>query len=239
VITLHGPRSFPTVTLLRNMLREVPEQGTFTMGGTKVLATAQLEAFEAAGLNVPQWTRDRRVAISWIHSRLVVLGRKENHTQGRDIEIGNGIPLKKQWLTRDWWCKFVPSTGEWRIHVFDGRTIARAKKEPGPGSPGMTQVPIRSRRNGWLYRHDLEPSEALRNAARGAVAALGYPYGAVDLLETPTGPVVLEVNRLPAMDNYTATAYVNAIRRHVAGRKVAKLPTARRTNDLYEGVLVV
>jgi glutathione synthase/RimK-type ligase-like ATP-grasp enzyme len=61
----------------------------------------------------------------------------------------------------------------------------------------------------------------------------------VDLLETPDGPVVLEVNRLPAMDNYTATAYVNAIRRHVAGRKVAKLPMARRTNDLYEGVLVV
>jgi glutathione synthase/RimK-type ligase-like ATP-grasp enzyme len=61
----------------------------------------------------------------------------------------------------------------------------------------------------------------------------------VDLLETPDGPVVLEVNRLPAMDNYTATAYVNAIRRHVAGRKVAKLPMARLTNDLYEGVLVV
>jgi len=238
VITLHGPRSFPTVTLLRNMLREVPEQGTFTMGGTKVLATAQLRKFQEAGLRVPEFTTEWNVARRWLQAGHIVLGRKENHSQGRDIVIITHDALRPR-RPRQWWCKFVPSTGEWRIHVFDGRTIARAKKEPGPGSPGMTQVPIRSRRNGWLYRHDLEPSEALRTAARGAVAALGYPYGAVDLLETPDGPVVLEVNRLPAMDNYTATAYVNAIRRQVAGRKVAKLPMARRTNDLYEGVLVV
>jgi hypothetical protein len=241
---LHGPRSFPTVTLLRNMLREVPEQGMFTMGGTKVLATEQLRLFQEAGLQVPEFTTNRYQANAWVINGFTVLGRKENHTQGRDIIIATGhqnqgTKQRRRWQARQWWCKFVPSTGEWRIHVFDGRTIARAKKEPGPGSPGMTQVPIRSRRNGWLYRHDLEPSEALRTAARGAVAALGYPYGAVDLLETPDGPVVLEVNRLPAMDNYTATAYVNAIRRHVVGRKVAKLPTARRTNDLYEGVLVV
>lgn len=242
MIQLIGPNNFPTIGVLRDMLAMVPETGTFTMGGPKVLATEQLDKFREAGLTVPAFTTCWAVARVWLQSGSVVFGRKENHSQGRDIIIITHDAIHPR-RPRQWWCKFVPSTGEWRIHVFDGRTIARAKKEWHPAGTLDFHVPpdppIRSRRNGWLYRHDLEPSEALRTAARGAVAALGYPYGAVDLLETPDGPVVLEVNRLPAMDNYTATAYVNAIRRHVAGRKVAKLPMARRTNDLYEGVLVV
>jgi len=253
LIELKGPMSYPTVTLLHGMLQNVPETGVFTMGGTKVLATEQLRRFQETGLLVPEWTTNLRRAEQWWSHGVIVLGRKENHTQGRDIIIRNGPMRWKQlqrWKHRQWWCRFVPSTAEWRIHVFNGKTIARGKKlfrhqDNGATMAQLTQtgnpqIAIRSRRNGWIMQHDLEPSEALREAARQAVRALGYPYGAVDLLETPSGPMVLEVNRLPAMDNYTATAYVNAIRRHVAGsgRKIKKILSTPNLRTLYEGVEV-
>jgi D-alanine-D-alanine ligase-like ATP-grasp enzyme len=91
--------------------------------------------------------------------------------------------------------------------------------------------------------HDLEPHPTLRDAARTAVASLeGYLCGAVDMLVTCTGVpepsdiVILEVNRVPAMDNYTLSQYVTAIRRYVGGHRI---PREDRLPTSYEGVVVV
>lgn len=254
MITLHGPIArFPSLATLRDVLATVPEVGEFTMGGVKVLATEQLRRFQEAGLRVPEWTKDNRIAHGWLNTGSTVLARREDHTQGRDIMIRNLMDtsttrFRNRWNSQEWWCKFNPSTAEWRIHVFDGRVIGRGKKEylpvhdlPETGeyheyNHRVPELAIRSRSRGWRLRHDLEPTPALRDAAKAAVASLpGYLYGAVDLLDTPTGPVILEVNRLPAMDDYTRTRYVDAIRRHVAGRRVTRTPTAATR---YEGVEV-
>ena len=73
--------------------------------------------------------------------------------------------------------------------------------------------------------------------------SLGYLYGAVDLLVTPDGRVVvLEVNRLPAIrDSYTLGRYVEAIRRYVSGHPVRKRPAAPEAQPEvpYEGVVVI
>ena len=237
-ITLHGPDRYPSVVVLRHLLAGVPEVGTFTLGGAKILATEQLRRFAEAGLVVPEWTTDFNLAWEWVGGGDTVYGRREEHSQGKDIVVYKlphgfgGARNRYRFHHRDWWCKFVPSIAEWRIHVFDGRCIARGKKvftgTPPPGD-------IRSRRLGWTMVHTLEPSEAVRRAGKAAIAALGYSYGAVDILETVQGPVVLEANLLPAMDAYTATAYVNAIRRRVAGRRVVKLTFP---GTPYEGVEV-
>lgn len=242
MISITGP-DWPSVRELRTALATAPETGIFHTGGPKILATEQLRRFAEAGLRVPEWTKDNQIARSWLNTGSTVLARRENHTQGRDIMIRNlmdttTMKFRNRWNTQEWWCKFVPSTEEWRIHVFDGRVIARGKKV----SYGIvSQDFIRSRRNGWLLRHDLAPTDALRDAGRGAIAAVGYLYGAVDILVTSSGPVVLEANRLPAMDSYTRDAYVRAIRRYVGGRKIPRSDRGigeATPSPWYEGVEV-
>lgn len=98
--------------------------------------------------------------------------------------------------------------------------IGRGKKVwVGEGEPQGLAKFVRSRRNGWHLEHKSEPPKGVRTAAKTAVKALGYDFGAVDLLVREGGEVVvLEVNSAPALrDDYTWTAYTNAIRKTVEG----------------------
>jgi D-alanine-D-alanine ligase-like ATP-grasp enzyme len=60
-------------------------------------------------------------------------------------------------------------------------------------------------------KHDAEPPEGLRGAAKAAVEACGYDFGAVDLLVKDGDFWFLEVNKAPGLSEYTANAYASAI----------------------------
>lgn len=96
--------------------------------------------------------------------------------------------------------------------------------------------------------HTERAPEAVRNAAKAAVAALeGYLYGAVDLLVTADDtPIVLEVNRVPGMDGYTVEKYTESIRQYVASNQRGRVEPApvrrrgpQRAEGFYEGYEVV
>lgn len=241
-ITILGP-AWPTTAALRDALASDPATGTFTLGGSRHAATEQLRRFRSVGLRTPEYTQSLPEATSWIREGHTVLGRREAHTQGRDIAWASPtVRPGRRWVTRDWWCRYVPAAEEWRIHVFDNRVIARGKKVyTGTGAHSeLGGVTIRSRRNGWTLEHHTNPTDPIRDAAKAAVESCGYTYGAVDLLVTDTGDVVvLEVNRLPAVrDDYTLARYVEAIRRHVAGHPVRRAAPIV-VDEPYEGVLVL
>jgi hypothetical protein len=183
-------------------------------GQRRLDAVEQLTAMRDAGVKVPEFTTDIAQALQWVAEGCLVFGRRRQHTQGRDI-VG---PRHRRWRRSEFWVKVVPQvTEEWRVHVFRGRSIARGLKhqveEP------WRKMPVRNRKNGWHMRHDVEPSDELRNVAKAAVAAVGYDFGAVDLLVTEGGEVfALEVNKAPGLDDYTAAAYAKAIGK-VAKRK--------------------
>jgi D-alanine-D-alanine ligase-like ATP-grasp enzyme len=66
-------------------------------------------------------------------------------------------------------------------------------------------------------RHDVSPSDEMRDIARRAVAACDYRIGAVDLLLNSTGNIyTLEVNLRPGLSPYTTSAYTRAISRLVS-----------------------
>lgn len=250
-IIIHGP-DWPTVQSLRESLRNVPESGSFTVGGNKLNATQQLERFRINGIHTVESTRTRITAEDWLRQGHIVFARRELHSHGSDIVIATPGPRRpsKIWTRRDWWCKFIPSVGEWRIHVFNGSSIARGHKTYNPKAVRSSStrtnrrrplpikppvVAIRSRRNGWMMEHTTQPSPRIREAARAAVSACGYLYGAVDILELSDGSVVvLEVNLLPAMDDYTRRKYVEAIRAYVRGERTARdaKPLKKRTSPL-------
>ena len=177
-------------------------QGDGINGMRKLSGPEQLDKIAAAGVVVPN------------HSPSPVLGyvgRDLYHTQGRDI----ALPHQRQYSNKEWYVEWVKSFQEWRIHIFNGRSIARGVKHY-VGDKEL-EYEIRSRRRGWRLRHDIDPPEAVREAARKAVLALGYVFGAVDVLvrDPDDVPVVLEVNSAPGLDNYTATKYAEAIVRYV------------------------
>lgn len=169
----------------------------------------QLQALQATKVPTVEFTTDISKALEWLDIDLTVFGRKLNHTQGFDIRSKIG----KLWRSRDYWTKYVESEREWRMHVVGGFCIARSLKEFS-GITKPTGPCIRSRRLGWVMRHDIDPPKGLRTIAKAAVKAIGYDLGAVDILEIKPGEYkVLEVNSRPAIrDPYTLAAYTKALR---------------------------
>lgn len=194
----------------------------------------QLRTMQGAGIAVPEFTTELATAEAWRQAGALVLGRKVEHTQGKDIRWEGqdrlrrtlrrgrvGAPRLRDWRASDFFVKYMPSLREWRFHIFKGESIGRGLKSwAGPG-PEPTAAPlVRSRRLGWHMVHNVQPPKGARTFAKAAVAAVGYELGAVDMLELADGSyIALEVNSRPAIrDEYTIAAYAAALRQLAAGR---------------------
>lgn len=228
-IILHGP-SWTTVTRLRERLAAAPETGEYRIGGPPTDAITQLTRFREAGLPTPDFTADYRTAVDWVMEGATVFGRRLIHTRGTDIYLPGpmrkkmgGWVFNQKWMASEWWSKYVKPTEEWRVHVFEGRVIARGRKVHTGQS--WRKAPVRNILNGWTFDFSGNPPRGLRSTAKKAVATLQYPSGGVDILqidtiapEAPEGRetmfYVLEVNRIPALTcEYTLGAWERAIRR--------------------------
>jgi glutathione synthase/RimK-type ligase-like ATP-grasp enzyme len=110
---------------------------------------------------------------------------------------------------------YLEGAREFRVHVFQGQSIKLSEKIGGG-----------NHRTGATFVHPREfgHRKRLRQAAKGAVLALGLDFGAVDLLwkrvEDPGGYVdvcaVLEVNTAPRLTDATSDTlarYVSALMR--------------------------
>lgn len=234
---IFGKVNSPTARLLRTQCPELNVR--LRWGGPQVAGGAvngschllngleQLQAFRRAGLACPVFTTSYAEACAWIEAGQIVLGRKACHSQGRDIivwEPRRGLlrTHQQRFAQRDFWVQAVTNiTNEWRFHIMRSHkgnymSIGRGRKVQTNGYEAMRQqrgLMIRSRRCGWTLDHTTDPSEPCREAAKRAVQLVGYDMGAVDLLETTYGPVVLEVNSCPAIhEGYTLDKY----RQHLA-----------------------
>jgi hypothetical protein len=191
---------------LKAALAAVRENGTFRWANGHRDKLKQLQFIENAGLRVPEYTTDLAVAEEWVNHG-IVLGRLKSHCDGNDIRIGHpAVPVAKYWKQKDFWVKYVPIKYEWRIHIFDGLRIARARKCKGRNEllPGL----------GATFEARWEPPKGITEFARGMVKACRYLYGACDIIETPEGEfVALEVNTAPELGTVTLPAYTRACQR--------------------------
>lgn len=217
MITVTGP-DWKTTRQLAAALREVPENGRFVFGVRGLSNIEQLRRFSNNNVPCPEFTNDVATAYSWVWGNgHTVYGRKNAHTKGKDIVLAGLLQaeqyfvIPEAWYQRDYWTKLVPNIlEEWRVHIFDGKSIARGRKYNHASADAVNLV--RNRGTGYIMEHTTDPPKGLRPIAKAAVTACGYEYGAVDILRTTDGFSVLEVNSAPAMDNYTLEAYVRAIR---------------------------
>jgi glutathione synthase/RimK-type ligase-like ATP-grasp enzyme len=155
-------------------------------------------ALAKAGIPVPAHSLEKRPG--W-------LARRYSHMEANDLLAG---------LTYgDYYVQYVPTVREHRIHVYDGRSIRVAMKEPRTPNPNPR---FRSWQAGWKLvaspaNTGLLPPGA-RDLAAKAVKALGYEFGAVDVGTQENGkPIVWEVNSQPGIEGGTVKAYAHAILR--------------------------
>ena len=191
---IYGNSQWPTVRWLRKTLADVQDPPALAwginrpnaLGGSqKLYGLAQLEALQAANIPTPRfWANYEDVPPD-----IFAVGRITHHSQGRKVRL----PTSRYFTTSDYFVEWLPSTAEWRVWATPNRTFANAKKvfvEEGTPPPR----PIRSRRLGW-HLHFEKPPKGVRPLGKRAVAALGYDFGAVDILQTTEDNlIVLEVN---------------------------------------------
>lgn len=204
---INGRRDSASREKLEQLLVDV--EGEFNWGLAQISGLEQLEIFESENINCPEFTNCSMDAEEWVNKGLLVYGRNLYHTQGRDI-VG---PAHRKFIDKDYYVQVIPIADEWRIHVFNGQCIARGLKVQV--GPPILKLPLRNRRNGWNMVHCAEPPKGVRTLAKRMVEALGYLYGACDIIVDPAGcQWALEVNTRPGLDDYTAAAYAKAIRNY-------------------------
>ena len=156
-----------------------------------------------------------QVAKKWVNSGDQVLGRNREHQKGHGI-VGQG---SSAWASKEFWSKFIPNEREYRVHIFDSEHIQQGLKcfDPKAKKIRTDDLPIRNTETGWTkFDHTFKPPDGAVRLAKRAVQECGYLWGAVDLLEDASGKCyVLEVNTAPGMDEITARAYADAIKKHV------------------------
>ena len=155
------------------------------------------------------------------------LPRSGNSFGGRDF-----LPSSSGW-TPSYWTQPICSSAEYRLHLCrkPGRPLGhpssyrtirfgwKTNSEPALNRT-VEGVPIRSRQYGWKLKYyaqnNLRSSipSSLDLLARWAIAALGWDFGAVDVIKTREGKYVLiEANSAPSLrDEETCAAYAAAIK---------------------------
>ncbi len=129
--------------------------------------------------------------------------RRMNHQKGGDFLNPPTAP--------DYFTLRVPLAQEFRVHVFQGKSIRLGKQFKRDDFPNPHPW-VRNYHTGWVYLwggswRNAIPS-GVREVATKAVKALGRDTGAVDLGVTQGGEVfVLEVNTTPALEPNTITLY--------------------------------
>jgi len=179
----------------------------------------QLAVFRENGISCPEFTVRLEDAKKWVQAGHRVFGRNRNHEKGRDI-VDQRSPA---WQAKDFWTKVVPNVlQEYRIHIFDDQHIQQGLKRFDPNAPRRRNddLPIRNTETGYVYDHNFEPPIVSVDLARRACQTVNYLWGAVDLLEDESARCyVLEVNTAPGMDETTAHAYADAIKRYLERSK--------------------
>lgn len=177
------------------------------------LAALQVMAGFKHHVPTPQFTDDPDVAVSWLTSGHLVIGRTAHHRGGSGLSAISS-PSGVEWSRRQGathWLKRVDAIHEYRVHVVAGKVIKTSEKLGGAGW-------VRAKANGWTFRSPtttFEERAPVRLAARRAVRSLGLDFGAVDVLVDRDGGVyTLEVNTAPSVADPTSTTfdrYVEAI----------------------------
>lgn len=204
----------PLLSRKGNVLRQGRSQSVrdhFAVTQQVLNKVEQFERFTSTGTCCPAFatSRDaaRQLAAKVLFARTLV-----NSTNGRGIvEFERN---SEQYPNAPLYTEYIPKKAEYRFHVFNGEVIDVQEKRKKRGFEEDRNTRVRNIQNGYVYcRDNIVPPDGAAALAVAAVAAVGYQYGAVDLIynEKRAQCFVLEVNSRPGLMGTTLDKYVEAL----------------------------
>lgn len=189
-----------------------------------------LQTLDLKGVPAVPYTVDVKEARQWISDDYTVISRKLlRASQGRGIEVAyppaegeNYYDAYERLVGGRLFTRYVPHSGEYRVHVFRDNVIDFVKKKKM--SPEKMEENrcnfnkmIRNHKNGWVFaRQDVELPANVADIAVAAVKACELDFGAVDIIHSKRrGVFVLEINTAPGMEGQTVDHYAAAIKKLV------------------------
>lgn len=172
----------------------------------------QFERFVAAGVSAPKHAVSREAARN-LDCKTLFARTLINSTNGRGIvEFETN---SEQYPVAPLYTEYIPKKSEFRVHVFNGKVIdiQQKKKKKGVDEEDRN-TRVRNLQNGYVYtRGDIVPPDGIGELAIAACAAVGYAYGAVDIIynEKRNQCFVLEVNSRPGLMGTTLDKYVDSL----------------------------
>jgi len=210
------------------VLDHFKEQGNLVLNPHEIIQKCSnkksfFDLMKQHGVSHPDYTTEVGEALSWAADGLV-FGRNKHGHSGNDIsksteylEFGNS-----DFLTKEFWVKYIPKKHEYRVHIFQGDIIDFQRKAlRKTDSHGVdidtdnVDFTIRNLSNGFVFiRQDVELPDDVRDQSLKAFKATGLDFGAIDVIyqEKTKKAYVLEVNTAPGLEGSTVENYVNAIK---------------------------
>lgn len=198
-----------TPVLRTNRVRE--GRSCFVVTPTALNKVEQLERFQAHQVSCPRFATGadaaRGLGCKTLFARTLI-----NSTNGRGII--EFAAADEQYPQAPLYTEYIPKKSEYRFHVFGDKVIDVQEKRKKLGLGDDTTYRIRNLNNGYVYCRDgVNPPDGAAALAISAVKALGYAYGAVDLIynEKRNQSYVLEVNSRPGLMGTTLDKYTDAL----------------------------
>jgi len=140
-----------------------------------------------------------------------LLARKKYHSQGRDVKyIHNRLELNSLRGDYDYLIQYIDKKSEYRVHVLGDYNIMVSVKIP---INEYSDPIVRAKRNGWKQvTYDRDYESTLIDLGKGAIKALHYDFGAVDIIRKGNKLYVLEINAAPGLEPRKLQQYVEYFR---------------------------
>jgi len=188
----------------------ISKYGGFRVTSKTYNKLEQYNRFVEHGISCPKFTTDpnnlRELGSKRIFARTLL-----NSTSGKGIvefDLGQPVPVAPVYT------EYIPKKSEYRVHVFGDSVIDVQQKKKRAGFEDERNTRVRNVANGYVYcRSGISPPAGINNLACSAVRALGYKYGAVDIVynERNNRLAVLEVNSRPGLMGTTLDKYAEAV----------------------------
>lgn len=172
----------------------------------------QFKCFRAQGISSPQFATTSDEARN-LDCRTLLARTLIKSTNGRGI-----IEFEKsdgEYPRAPLYTEYIPKKAEYRVHVFNGEVIdVQQKRKRRDFDAESRNTRIKNVHNGYTYCRDgITHDPRFRQLAIDACSALGYFYGAVDIIynEKQDRYFVIEVNSRPGLMGTTLNNYCEAI----------------------------
>ena len=155
------------------------------------------------------FTIKKSEALSWLITGYSVVCRTK--TMGHS---GDGIVIAEtadELIDAPLYTQYTKKKTEFRVHVFKNKVIFIQQKKQKADAEEVN-FKVRNHQFGWVFAHNdlkIKDKAQLESVALSAVKALGYLYGAVDIIynEKKNKYFVLECNSRPGIEGETAKRY--------------------------------